>query len=297
MRSEIYIHGLMLLMVLLVSSSFPVGAEISGKLPAEVLMFVRFFLASLIFLPFVLLRYTSICPTPKLLLRYAILSLPLVGFFWCMFEALQYTTALNTGALYTTVPAITAVYAWLVNKYKVKRAQALGLCLGSLGAIWIVFRGDINALVSVEVNRGDWIFFCGCLCMGLYNPLVQKLYIKQPVMLMTFWVTLSGSFWLLLISLSSLQHIVWAEVPYPVWGWVFYLALFTTLVTFFLVQLGTVNIGAVKVASYSFLTPIGVLLLGMFMGTEEGALYLLPGIGLVILAMLMVQVSARKMVS
>ncbi|WP_421864988.1 DMT family transporter [Motiliproteus sp.] len=285
----IYVHGLMLLMVVLVASSFPVGASITDGMPPEVMMLIRFVLAAILFLPYVLLKHGRRLPNRGKLLQYAVLSIPLVVFFWCMFAALRHTSALNTGAIYTMVPAITALFLWLIHREATPGRRAMGLLAGTLGAIWIVFRGDLDALLGFDFNRGDWLFLLGCLFMGAYNPLIKKFYSGEPMEVMTFWVISIGSVWLLLLSLPALDEIAWGQVRGGVYLGILYLALFTTLVTFFLLQFGTVALGPTQVAAYGFLTPLFVMSIELVRGSEAFEWILLPGILLVILAMLLVQ--------
>ncbi|WP_428035289.1 DMT family transporter [Amphritea sp.] len=287
--SRALIHLLMLLMVALVASSFPVGALITEGLPPEVMMLIRFVLAALLFAPYVFIKNGWHLPEACRLLGYAILSIPLVVFFWCMFEALRYTSALNTGAIYTTVPAITAFYVFFINRETTGKRRASGLLLGTLGALWIVFRGDLNSLLQLDINRGDLLFLLGCLFMGTYNPLIKKFYAGEPMEVMTFWVISFGAIWLLLLSMPNLGQIAWTEVDINVYLGVLYLAVFTTLVSFFLLQLGTITLGATQVAAYGFLTPIFVVILNLLFGSAVFQWQLLPGIVLVLIAMLLVQ--------
>ncbi|MBN0989574.1 DMT family transporter [Amphritea pacifica] len=287
------IHLLMLLMVALIASSFPVGALITSGLPPEVMMLIRFALAALLFAPYVFIRNGWHLPPPRRLLGYAILSIPLVVFFWCMFEALRYTSALNTGAIYTTVPAMTAVYVFFINREATGTRRASGLLLGTLGALWIVFRGDLDSLLQLDINRGDLLFTLGCLFMGTYNPLIRKFYAGEPMELMTFWVISFGALWLLLLSIPGLDQIAWRDVDSNVYLGILYLAVFTTLVSFFLLQLGTIVLGATQVAAYSFLTPVFVLIINLLLGSAVFQWQLLPGIALVLLAMLLVQQEKR----
>ena len=288
-HSNLYVHLLMLLMVLLVAGSFPVGAIITNELPPDVLMFVRFLTAATLFAPFVFIKNGLALPSRKALLGYAILSLPLVVFFWCMFESLRYTSVLNTGALYTSVPAITALFAFFINKETTSRTRSFGLILGTVGALWIVFRGNIDALLSLSINYGDGIFLIGCLFMGLYNPMVKRIYGGEPMELMTFWVILLGSGWLLLLSASKLGSIEWSLVDTKVYAGVLYLSLFTTLISFFLIQFGTVKIGPTKVSAYSFLIPLFVIALSVLTGMESFNSGTTPGMLLVFVAMLLIQ--------
>ncbi|MEY8264014.1 MAG: DMT family transporter [Bermanella sp.] len=287
-KGHAYVHGLMLLTIFLVAFSFPIGAAITHALPPAVLMFMRFTVASVFFAPYVFIKYGLQLPKLKSLLGYAVLSIPLVVFFYCMFEALRFTTAINTGALYTTVPAMTAVFAFFINKVNSSKLRSAGLLLGTLGALWIVFRGDLNGLLNLQFNKGDLIFLLGCLFMGAYSPLVKKLYGGEPMAVMTFWVISMAALLLFILSVGSLEKIQWLAVEPRVYFGVAFLAIFTTLFSFFVLQLATVKIGATQVAAYGFLTPIVVIALSAAAGSGEVSWSLMPGIGLVLLAMLFI---------
>ncbi len=225
---------------------------------------------------------------------YTILSVPLAIFFWCMFESLRYTSVLNTGALYTLVPAITAVYALFINREITSKFRSFGLILGTIGALWIVFRGDYGAFIGLKFNYGDLIFIVGCLFLGLYNPLVKKFYNGEPMEVMTFWVLLSGAGWLLIASGSNILNVDWSGIENRVYGGILYLSLFSTLITFFLLQICVVRIGATKVAAYGFLTPMFVIVISISIGMDNLELSTLPGIFMVIVAMFIIQQESKR---
>lgn len=282
-------HWLMLLTIVLAASSFPVGAAITNELSPSVMMFIRFSLAAILFSPYVFIKNDFQTPSKKKVFYYTILSIPLVVFFWCMFESLRYTSVLNTGALYTLVPVITAVFTLLINREVTTKFRSIGLIIGTLGALWIVFRGDYVAFLGLKLNYGDFIFIVGCIFLGLYNPLVKKFHSGEPMEIMTFWVLLFGACWLLIISSTSILDVDWYTIEISVYAGVLYLALFTTLVTFYLLQLCVVKIGPTKVAAYGFLTPVFVIVISAAIGMEELELVTLPGILMVIMAMFIIQ--------
>lgn len=288
-NSDGYVHALMLLAIILAASSFPVGAVITKGLPPEILMFLRFLLASALFAPFVFIKHGIKFPSRRALLNYNILSIPLVVFFWCMFESLRYTSVLNTGALYTIVPAITAVFALLINREMTGKIRAFGLFLGTIGALWIVFRGNLDSFLGLELNYGDFIFLVGCLFLGLYNPLVKRTYKGEPMEVVTFWVLLSGSVWLFIASLKGITHVHWLNVEQNVYLGILYLSLFSTLITFFVINFSTVRIGATKVAAYGFLTPVFVIIMSVLFGMEPFETVTIPGLLLILGAMFLIQ--------
>lgn len=287
--SNLHIHALMLIIMVLVAGSFPVAGLITNALAPELMMFVRFLFAAVLFAPFVFIRNGWSVPTVDRLLAYALISIPLVVFFWCMFESLRYTSVINTGALFTTVPAMTAVFAYLINHDKTSKHRKLGLLMGTVGALWIVFRGDLHAFISLQLNHGDLIFLTGCLFMGVYNPLIKRFYQGEPMEVMTFWVILIGAFWLFILSFNRLDQIIWQNIEMKVYAGLLYLSVFTTLGSFFVLQYSTVKLGATKVAAYGFLIPVFVIILSVALGLEVFDWQVLPGMGLVLVSMFMIQ--------
>ncbi len=282
------VHLLMLLCAALVSASFPVGAAISHDLDPGVLTLIRFFAASLLFAPLIWFRH-GLGVSFAALARYSIISAALVIFFWCMFLSLRYTTALNTSAIFTLVPSLSGLYAMILNRERLGRARLVALFLGLIGALWIIFRGDLNLLTSLAWNRGDLIFFVGCLFMGFYTPLVRLLHRGEPMLVMAFWIMVTGTLWLFLLAGPKLVLVSWGDVSINVWLGIGYLAVFSTIVTFFLTQYGILFLGPTRVMAYSYLYPALVLLLDLLFGGPLPELKILPGIVIVLSAMVVVQ--------
>jgi drug/metabolite transporter (DMT)-like permease len=212
-----------------------------------------------------------------------------VAFFWCMFLSLRYTTALNTSIIFTLVPSISGLYAIFLVGERLTSAKLIALGCGMVGAIWVVFRGDIGQFLMMQWNRGDVIFLAGCLAMGLYTPLVKLLHRGEPMVIMTFWILVTGSGWLLLLAGPRLAAVAWADISVTVWLGVAYLALFTTVISFFLTQYAIPFIGPTRVMAYSYLYPALVLLLDIAFGHGWPGFRVVPGVLVVLVAMFVIQ--------
>ena len=282
-------HLLMMLATVLVATSFPVGAAITHGLDSLVLTFLRFTLAAVLFAPIVAWRYGLTMPGLRDLARYGVLSACLVGFFWGMFAALRHTSALNTATIFALTPVITAAISAVLLKERLAGAAWIALPVGMTGAIWVIFRGDPAALVSLKLGPGDGIFLAATIALGIYGPLVRYLHRGEPMAQMTFWTLATGAFWLLLLSAPRLSGVEWDAVPLAVYGGIAYLAVFTTLVTFFAIQWSATVIGPTKVMSYTFLNPALVLLIGLASGQENPPLATFPGLLLVVAATFFLQ--------
>lgn len=287
------VHLLLLLSALLVSGSFPVGAAISSDLDPVVLTLLRFGLATLLFAPLIQ-KYYGLRVSLAALGRYSLVSIALVLFFWSMFVSLRYTTAINTSAIFTVVPGLSGVYAMFLNRERLGRARAAALLLGIVGALWIIFRGDLSLFLAFQWNKGDLIFFAGCLFIGLYPPLVQLLHRGEPMLQMSFWIMATGTFWLLLLAGPQALTISWADVPFRVWGGVTYLAIGATIFSFFVTQYAILFLGPTRVASYSYLYPALVLVIDVLLHGNWPGWSILPGVALVFVAMLIIQAMDTK---
>ncbi len=274
-------HLLTMVSTMLVATSFPVGAAITHGLDSLVLTFLRFALAAALFAPLVAWRYGLTLPGLRDLARYGTLSALLVAFFWGMFVALRYTSALNTATIFTLTPVIAAAIAALLLGERLSGAARLALPVGVIGAVWVIFRGDLAALAALKLGLGDGIFLAATLALGIYTPLVKYLHRGEPMAIMTFWTLVTGTGWLFILSLGRLPGVDWAAVPPAVYGGIVYLAVFTTLITFFVVQWATTIIGPTKVISYTYLNPALVIAIGLLLGQEAppGATY--PGLALI----------------
>lgn len=287
--SQFYVHALMLIATLLVATSFPVVNAITGYLNSVVLTFLRFALATILFAPIVAWRFGISLPRTGDLVRYSVLSVFLVFFFWCMFASLRQTTPLNTAAIFALTPVVTSIIAAILLRERLGLSARIALPIGAAGAIWVVFRGDLSAALSLNIGKGDLLFLAGTISLASYSTLVKVLHRGEPMARMTFWTVATGSIWLFLLSLPGLREVVWTDVPAEVFAGVAYLAAFTTIVTFVIFQWSTTKIGPTRVVSYTFLNPALVLLFGVLFGATLPPLATWPGVVMVVTATIVLQ--------
>lgn len=282
-------HLLMLVAAILVSTSFTVGKAIAAGLDPAILTLIRFILASFLFLPYIQRQYGLSIPPLAALVRYSAISGALVAFFWLMFLALRSTTALNTSVIFTLVPGISGIYSAVILRERLGRYRLTALLLAMIGALWVIFEGDMQKLLHLQLGKGDLIFFYGCLFMAAYTPLVKLLHRGEPMAVMTFWVLVTGSFWLLVLGGNRLFSVNWQDIELLIWSGIIYLAIFCTIITFFLTQISTLSLGPTRVMAYSYLYPPLVLIIDWSLGHGLPPLKTIIGVLIIVPAMLIVQ--------
>ncbi len=203
-----------------------------------------------------------------------------------MFAALRYTSALNTGTIFTLTPA---AVSYLFLRERLGRAARLAIPVGMIGAVRVIFRGDLDALLALGLGKVDAIFLAAIFSMGCYMPLVKILHRGEPMARGTFWTLVTCTGWLLVLSFGRLGSVDWMLVPPAVSGGVIYLAVFTTLIRFSIFQLSTALIGPTRMVSYIYLNPALVLLIGLGFGEPLPPLATYPGLILIVGATVILQ--------
>jgi drug/metabolite transporter (DMT)-like permease len=198
--------------------------------------------------------------------RFVLLGALMGSYFAAMFIALTMTSPISTSAVFTLMPIMTAFFGYLILKQVVRPIVAVSLLIAGLGSIWVIFSGDINAILGFDIGRGELIFLAGCVGHAIYAPLVRKFNRGEPVVVMTFFVLAATAIWLIAFGASTIVTTDWFNLPAFVWWSIFYLALLPTATTFFLLQYATMRLPASKVLSYGYLTPGFVILIEGFAG-------------------------------
>ncbi len=232
----------------------------------------------------------------KGLLAHAVLGLLLATYFGSLFEALRYTTAVNTATLYTLVPLMTLFFEVFLLPSPSLKTRLLPMSIAAIGALLLILKGaapgELPALYPVLV------FGVGCLAMALYSPLSQRFKAKtlkgrDPVA-MTFWNMLFGSLFLFVFCLFNGGWRSGAQLSASDMFWLVYLALFGTLATFWLLHRAIGVISPSTVISYVYLNTLFVTLFHWVWLREQPALIEVTGAVLVGVGMLALVITSRN---
>jgi len=256
-------HAAMLLFAVLISVSFTLGDLAIPYIAPGPLTAARFALAVTVMAAMAagqmrLHHFAGIW-------RYPLLGGLMGSYFILMFEALAITDPVSTGAIFTLTPIMSAIFGYILMRQITTPVMALSLVLAGAGAIWVIFRGDVGAILGLRLGPGEQMFLVGCAAHALYTPLVRMTRRDEPVLVYTF-ATLAGG--LAVVGVYSGGEVVatdWSGLPWIVWACIVYLGLFTTAGTFLLVQYATMRLPAAKVMAYGYLVPSFVI-------AEEGLL-------------------------
>ena len=192
--------------------------------------------------------------------RYLLLGGLLGTYFILMFEALRITDPVSTGAVFTLTPLMSAGFGWLLMRQITTPVMGVSLLLAGAGAVWVIFRGDLEAMLDLRIGMGEQLFFIGCAAHALYTPLGRLLHRGEPLVVYAFLGICGGLLVTSTYGASDILRTNWQALPWIAWIAVVYLAIMATALTFFLVQYATLRLPSAKVMAYGYLVPVFVIL-------------------------------------
>jgi len=280
-------HLAMLGFAALVAGSFSLGGQVANEIAPAALNALRFAISAVLVGGVIGLRGGFGAVTGALVApwRYAILGGLFAVYFVSMFEGLKTASPVSTAAVFTLTPVMSGIFGYILLRQMLGPRIAVALGLGALGALWVIFRADVAALMAFEIGQGEVIFFWGCIAHAAYTPLVRLLNRGEPILVFTFWTL---SFCAVIIGVWGWRDIVatdWGGLRPMVWITLVYVAIAASAMTVFLVQFASMRLPSSKVMAYTYLTPSGVLIWELALGQPMPPVMVLGGIGLTFVAL------------
>ena len=254
-------HMAMLLFSLIVSGSFVLGSIIANLISPDLVTFLRFLIA-FIAIAILILYQSKFCFLKYLSIgRSLILGALISIYFITMFEGLKTASSTSMAVVFTLTPLLAGFFDLIFSNRVMSRKVWITVVVAAIGALWIIFDGNIQNFINFKVGYGEKLFFIGCICHALYAALIPKFNNGEPAIIQTFGTLISGIIILGLFSNKEIIYYSWIDFPVIVLLTILYLAIFATAASFFLIQYSAVRLSSIKVMAYTYAVPIWVVLL------------------------------------
>lgn len=261
-----------------------VGRMAAGAVPPVTLNVLRWSVALLVLLPFVIRRVVQHRGAIAANWR-AIIT----AGFWGItcYNSLQYlalTTSgpINTSLIGASVPVFILLVGRLLFKERIGGLSAVGAVLSMAGVAWVMLRGGTN-LGGFDFAVGDLYMLAATCAWSIYTWLLRRQRVALPPDVLLASQIAAG----LLCSLPFLaaEHLWGGYAPIATGprelAIVAYIGIFPSLVAYFCWQKAVANTSAQLPIFFMNLTPIFTMLLSVLMLGESPHVY--HGIGLALI--------------
>lgn len=284
MNKKYFPYLIMIAPPLLWAGNFVVGRAVSDQHAPIGLSFWRWFLASLLLLPFVV---KPIWQQRQIIKKHffkifilAVLSIS--SFNSLAYISLQYTTATNATLLNSFIPIFILIISGIFFKEKISNKQILGVFVSLIGVIVILTRLDRQVIAQLEINKGDLWMLLAALDWALYSILLKYLRPKDldPMPFLGIMMIIGT---LVLVPIYGInpfneQALSWNNEMIKALA---YIAIFPSIISYLAWNYGMQKIGASIGGQYIHLMPLfGALMAVAFLGEKIQLYHIVGGISI-----------------
>jgi len=271
---------LLVLTTLFWSGNFVLARLVRLDVPPIGLSFWRWALAGLLLLPFVWREMRLAWPLVRRHLG-LVLLLSLLGvtnFNTFVYLGLQTTTASNAVLLQSVIPLIIILLSWLVLGVPITTRQVLGIFASLLGVLIIITRGDLPALLRLEVTRGDLWILAAMSSWGFYSVLLRKL--PQGLGGLTFlgYTIALGVLGITPLYIWEMYNGEFISLSRVTLGSVLYVSIFPSLLAYLFWNRAVNQVGPNRAGLFIYLIPVFGSLLSVLLLDESLYSFHLAGI-------------------
>ncbi|MDQ0820183.1 drug/metabolite transporter (DMT)-like permease [Arthrobacter sp. V4I6] len=285
MKASLYL----VLATLFWSGNYVVGeAAVASMTPLE-LTFWRWALAAV---PLLLLARFIDKPDWRAVLRrwpvLLVLSvLGMSGYTLLLYGALGYTSAMNATLITAANPALIVVMAIVLLGEKTTRLGWLGICLGLLGVLLVLTRGELRRLFSLSMNTGELLMIGAIIVWGFYTIIARRL--DVPAITATAVQVVLAT-----VTLAPFALALNVQVPdTPAEGWsLAYIALFPSLGAYLFWNLALRSTPPGTAGNYLNLMVVFTAVITVALGTPLTLVQVMGGL-MVIMGVLLTGVKGR----
>ena len=279
--SRLGIYALLFAMPFFFVSNLIIGRAVTHAVEPSTLAFWRWFLASLMLLPFAWRGLNENFDAFKRLWR-ELLWLGVLGMVICgagVYLSLRYTTASNAALIYSSSAISIVLLESFFYRVRLSAARLIGTLIGFAGVAVIILHGELSRLITWQFNVGDFGIAVCAFAWAIYSIILKRKELKAlPTLPLFAAITISGS--LAVAPFMFYELFAYGAFPHGQTQWIaiFALALFPSVIAFGLYQILVKYAGPSLTGMSLYLLPIyGAALAVLTLGEK---LYAYHAIGL-----------------
>ncbi len=198
-----------------------------------------------------------------MLLLLSFIAIPVNQFLFLF--GMRYTTASNAALLYATTPILVLIFSRLILRERLTGVKIVGVILGFVGVMTVIFERGISA--SMEYLLGNVLIGCAVVAWGLYTVLGRRLIVRYGAVEASSLTLIIGTLMFIPIGIIPALRFPFETLTMSSWMEILYLAIITSVLSYFLWYFALGRVEAGKVALFTNLQPVlttvlAVLLLG-----------------------------------
>jgi drug/metabolite transporter (DMT)-like permease len=182
------------------------------------------------------------------------------------FHGLNLTSPIDTSIIMTSAPAVVFILSMIFLKEKVTKNKILGLSIGALGAIGLVWYGQVSEGNSSLL--GNLFIIINVVFFSLYQVIVKPLMRTYNFITIISWVFLFGLVFVIPFGLKDmLYHTNYEAFNINTYLVISYVIVFTTFCTFLFNIYALRQVSPAVAGSYTYVQPAVSFIIVLILST------------------------------
>ena len=175
------------------------------------------------------------------------------------FNGLNLTSPLNAALIITAIPIIVLIASAILLKSKVTSRKAIGVTLGALGAVFLVFLGQGEGETSNSSWVGDLFVLINATSYSIYLVIVKPLMAHYKPITVITWAFLVGWCIVTPFGLNQFLAVEWSDFLARDFYAFFFVVVMATFLAYLLNIFALKHLPPTTVSVYIYLQPLLVI--------------------------------------
>lgn len=198
------------------------------------------------------------------------------------------TRAGNAGLLMSATPVFAYLTGILMKRERYSHRVLAGILMSMAGVIGIVAFSTRGVSLGLSWD-GDLLVLASAVCWGWYTGSVGRLAVKYGALRLTFWVMLTGTFFLVPLLAPWALRQDWGMIPVHGWLAAAYSTFLSIVYSYLAWSYALERVGVSRTAVYSNVTPLVALAAGWALLGETPTAAQMGGVTLILSGVLLVR--------
>ncbi|CAM3447927.1 DMT family transporter [Zobellia roscoffensis] len=185
------------------------------------------------------------------------------------FKGLSLSTPINSAVLITTTPIVVVLLSAILIKEKIIPKKMLGILIGLLGALGLIFFGTETRQDAPNIPLGNFLIFMNSVFYGSYLIGAKTLIAKYHPFTFMKWLFTIGIFICLPLGYHELLAIDWPNLPFEALWKIVFVVLGTTFCTYLFNIFALTQLRASTLSAFVYMQPLIGILFAVATGQDK----------------------------
>lgn len=189
----------------------------------------------------------------------------------CFIFGVHLTSPIDASVVCTSLPIVTLIVSALYVKEKITAKKAVGILVGAVGAVLLIFGTRSGNSTGSSSIWGDLLILLGQIGFATYLVVFSGIR-KYSLITLMKWMFLFSSICFIPFSIKDIIFINYATIPLNIVLATLYVIICATFLAYIFISIGQKTIRPTVISMYNYVQPVVATIAAIFLGMDSFSL-------------------------